>query len=456
MHAPAPHRFGLALALALVLAATSACVREGPPAPVEGYVPGATAPPVAATKLPPLGPGEVRVARGETLYGIANRAGVPVREVIDLNGLRPPYRLVEGQRLKLPQARYYKVAPGDTVYGISRATGVDAASLMRANGMKPPFAVKTGQLLRLPAPVEVAGVVRPSPVPTAASPAPSVVIAVPGPRPGTGLPPPTPAVQPATRVTTFPQSAPGAPPSAPGEGGRLVARIEAKPTAAPAATPVPPPPIAPTSQAPAPQASSPSAPSPSAPATGATATVTPQVPSPAPPQAAPPADAETPPDEAPAQVAGPIAPPPPRTGRLFSWPVSGRVIAGYGPGANGLHNDGINIAAASGASVGAAEDGVVAYAGNELRGFGNLLLIRHEGGWMTAYAHNSELLVRRGQRVKRGQTIAKVGRTGNVSSPQLHFEIRKGTDAVDPMKFLGAPASSVSRETGPGAPPGPG
>jgi murein DD-endopeptidase MepM/ murein hydrolase activator NlpD len=438
MHSPAPHRFGLVLVLALVLAATSACVREGPPAPVDGYTPGETAPSVASSRPPPLGPGEIRVARGETLYGIANRAGVPVREVIDLNGLRPPYRLLEGQRLRLPQARYYKVAPGDTIYGISRATGVDATSLMRANGMRPPYAVRTGQLLRLPAPVEVAGVARPAPVANAASLGPAVVTAAPGPRPGTGVPPAAPAIQPATRVTTFPQAGPGAPPPAPGEGGRLVARIEAKPPTA------------------APASGAPAVPPAQFPATGAPAVVMPQVPpaSAGPPQ--PPAETGGPPAEAPAQLAGPIAPPPPRTGRLFSWPVSGKVIAGYGPGANGLHNDGINIAAVPGAPVGAAEDGVVAYAGNELRGFGNLLLIRHEGGWMTAYAHNSELLVRRGQRVKRGQTIAKVGRTGNVSSPQLHFEIRKGTDAVDPMKFLGAPSSSVSRATGPGDPPSPG
>jgi murein DD-endopeptidase MepM/ murein hydrolase activator NlpD len=121
-----------------------------------------------------------------------------------------------------------------------------------------------------------------------------------------------------------------------------------------------------------------------------------------------------------------------------------------------MHNDGINIEAPLGTPVTAAEAGVVAYAGNELRGFGNLLLVRHQGGWMTAYAHNNELLVKRGQKVTRGQMIARVGRTGNVEQPQLHFEIRKGTDAIDPVKFLGAPPNSVSRAADPDGPPGPG
>jgi murein DD-endopeptidase MepM/ murein hydrolase activator NlpD len=86
----------------------------------------------------------------------------------------------------------------------------------------------------------------------------------------------------------------------------------------------------------------------------------------------------------------------------------------------------------------AADNGVVAYAGNELRGFGNLLLIRHADGWVTAYAHNEKLLVKRGEKVRRGQTVAQIGRTGSVSAPQLHFEIRKGTDPVDPLKYLGS------------------
>jgi murein DD-endopeptidase MepM/ murein hydrolase activator NlpD len=120
----------------------------------------------------------------------------------------------------------------------------------------------------------------------------------------------------------------------------------------------------------------------------------------------------------------------------FRWPVRGRVIAGFGPEPNGQHNDGINLAVPEGTSVKAAEEGTVAYAGNELKGYGNLLLVRHSNGFVTAYAHASELLVKRGDQVKRGQIIARAGQTGNVSSPQLHFEIRKGATPVDPMRYL--------------------
>src|SRR5438045_4901439 len=89
-----------------------------------------------------------------------------------------------------------------------------------------------------------------------------------------------------------------------------------------------------------------------------------------------------------------------------------------------------------GTSIRAAEGGVVAYAGNELKGYGNLVLIRHEGGWVTAYAHNQDLFVKRGDTVKRGDVISKAGQTGSVSSPQVHFEVRKGATAMDPMRFL--------------------
>ena len=120
----------------------------------------------------------------------------------------------------------------------------------------------------------------------------------------------------------------------------------------------------------------------------------------------------------------------------FRWPVRGRVIAGFGPKPNGLQNDGINLAVPEGTPVKAAEDGVVAYSGNELKGYGNLVLVRHGNGFVTAYAHASEITVKRGDPVKRGQVIAKSGQTGNVTSPQLHFEIRKGSTPVDPSQYL--------------------
>jgi murein DD-endopeptidase MepM/ murein hydrolase activator NlpD len=120
----------------------------------------------------------------------------------------------------------------------------------------------------------------------------------------------------------------------------------------------------------------------------------------------------------------------------FRWPVRGRVIAGFGGKPNGKQNDGINVAVPEGTPVKAAEDGVVTYSGNELKGYGNLILVRHSSGYVTAYAHASELMVKRGDTIKRGQVIAKSGQTGDVGSPQLHFEIRKGPAAVDPLQFL--------------------
>jgi murein DD-endopeptidase MepM/ murein hydrolase activator NlpD len=120
----------------------------------------------------------------------------------------------------------------------------------------------------------------------------------------------------------------------------------------------------------------------------------------------------------------------------FRWPVRGRVISGFGPIPNGQQNDGINLAVPEGTQVRAAEDGTVAYAGNELKGYGNLVLVRHADGFVTAYAHASELMVKRGDTVRRGQVIAKSGQTGTVTAPQLHFEIRKGSSPVDPTKYL--------------------
>jgi murein DD-endopeptidase MepM/ murein hydrolase activator NlpD len=117
----------------------------------------------------------------------------------------------------------------------------------------------------------------------------------------------------------------------------------------------------------------------------------------------------------------------------FRWPAKGRVIAGFG-GTSG--NEGINIAVPEGTQVKAAEDGTVAYAGSDVKGYGKLVLIRHDGGYVSAYAHNGEIAVKPGEKVKRGQPIAKSGQSGNVTSPQLHFEIRKGAQPIDPMPHL--------------------
>ncbi|MGH7047030.1 MAG: murein hydrolase activator EnvC family protein, partial [Stellaceae bacterium] len=159
----------------------------------------------------------------------------------------------------------------------------------------------------------------------------------------------------------------------------------------------------------------------------------------------PAASAQPPGAHAPAGTAVATAEAPPAThhGGTFLWPVRGHIVENYGTGPDGTHNDGINIAAPRGAPVQATDAGVVAYAGNELRGYGNLILIKHPNGWISAYAHCDLILVKKGQKVARGQVIARVGSTGNVSQPQLHFELRRGQHPVDPRDYL-APLPSAA------------
>lgn len=127
---------------------------------------------------------------------------------------------------------------------------------------------------------------------------------------------------------------------------------------------------------------------------------------------------------------------PKRSSSKFLKPVKGKIISNFGAKKSGLHNDGVNIAAARGASVKAAENGVVVYAGNALKGSGNLILVRHDNRWMSAYGHLDKINVRKGQVIKRGSIIGKVGSTGSVSTPQLHFELRRGTSALNPVRYM--------------------
>ena len=266
------------------------------------------------------------VQRGDTVYGVAQRNGVSTRALIDWNRLLPPYLLVPGQALRMPQSRNYTVQRGDSVYAISRRFGVDMTTIVRLNNIPSPYTIHVGQRLQLPA-----------------------------------------NAGPGTQVANT--SGPTARTAA---GTNTAGKPPASPTAKPAT---------------------------------------------------------------PRQVVS-VPRPPARAGNGFVWPVEGRVVSSFGSKTGGRHNDGVNIAAPKGAPVRAAENGVVAYAGKEIRGFGNLLLIKHDGGLITAYAHADSLLVGRGDIVTRGQVIAKVGKTGGVDNPQLHFEVRRGTKAVDPGQFL--------------------
>lgn len=324
------------------------------------------------------GSNTVTVRPGDTLYRIARTAGVPIRAIIDTNGLTPPYTVSAGQQLVIPAGRYYTVRKSDTLYGISRSFGIDMATLASLNDLREPYTISEGEKLQLPAeasaPAAAAsdtdteyGAVTPA-APVAGGAQPSGGVS------SSALPPPGASTAPASAPA--PAQASSAATDQSTQSGAVVSQpAEVSPaTPAPAATPAPPP--------------------------TATASVIPS--------------------------AG------------MMWPVRGRVVSAYGSQAGGTRNDGINIAAAAGSQVVAADNGTVAYAGNELKGYGNLLIVKQANGVMTAYAHNQKLLVARGATVKKGQPIALVGQTGSVTSPQLHFEVRKGSKAVDPMSVLPA------------------
>jgi len=416
------------LALASLAFLLAGCIRDEPPAPVtdaenpggQNVAQGHAAPVPIETAA-----GKLTVRPGQTLYAVARDAKVPVRALIDANQLQPPYKLQAGQVLIVPHTRQHIVQPGETLYAVARQYGVEASSLARENHLNPPYSIKSGAVLILPTPVETAG--------AAPGPAPVTVVApaAPGPSAGSGTvsavplaPPPKPAAPPAIAAAAPHAPTPLQPPAA-----APVAPVAAPPVVAAAAPPA----VAPAPQAAAPAAAVPAAASPPPPP----AKPAPQAAAAAP---APPPDAESAAKPAAAASAAEVAaavaahadPVPP----LFGWPVRGRILSVFGTAVAGTHSDGINIAAPTGTTVSAAEGGTVAYAGNELRGFGNLLLIKHADGWVTAYAHNEVLLVKKGQKVRRGEPIARVGSSGGVGQPQLHFELRRGTKAIDPLDHL--------------------
>jgi murein DD-endopeptidase MepM/ murein hydrolase activator NlpD len=318
---------------------------------------------------------------------------------------------------KPAQPRAVRVEGADTLFSLSKRYGVSPRDIIDANNLQPPYRLTVGQSLLLPAPrthvvargetlnaiarqhgVDTHELARVNMLLPPYVIRPNQTLTIPGGSGGDVVPsavevadrgaaPPAPAPRSVQRADTVEIAAPSVPPTAVREPEPRAPREEPTPPS-PAAREEPPAP---------PQTQLASLPKPAGRARGAS---------------------------------------------RFVWPVNGQLASEYGSKGEGLQNDGINIAAPKGTPVKAAASGVVAYAGNEIRGFGNLLLIRHADGWMTAYAHNDKLLVQRGDTVEQGQPIAHVGQTGNVVSPQLHFEIRRGKRAVDPLDQLGSQRSS--------------
>lgn len=320
-------------------------------------------------------------------------------------------------------------APGDTAEKLGHRYGVPAAAIIQANNLPNGSAIRPGQRLVIPkyeatgnttAPRQAAGA--PKPAPAIAAPGSNVVHVI---APGETLMKlsrqyhkPLAEIAKANNIPPHTQVKVGDRIVIPGV---YAAKHPAKPQVQAAASKPVAPPIA---QAPQPQpqqqAQKP-APQPKIAAVPAPATTTARMVTPS---------AHSPePEKVKQDVTAAAAP-------TFRWPVRGRVIAGFGPKPSGQQNDGINVAVPEGTPVKAAEDGVVAYAGNELKTYGNLVLVRHSNGYVTAYAHASEILVKRDDPIKRGQVIAKSGQTGNVAAPQLHFEIRKGSTPIDPVPYL--------------------
>ncbi|HEV8717676.1 MAG TPA: M23 family metallopeptidase, partial [Candidatus Binatia bacterium] len=137
----------------------------------------------------------------------------------------------------------------------------------------------------------------------------------------------------------------------------------------------------------------------------------------------------------------------PRGDTLFSWPVEGALTSGFGP-RNGSFHDGIDIAAPRGTAVLAAADGQIIFS-DVLRGYGNVVIVRHAGGYVTVYAHNQTNLVKEGQTVRRGERLAEVGQSGRATGASLHFEVRKDNLARDPLHYLPQERRTVRQEPSP-------
>ena len=304
-------------------------------------------------------------------------------------GSRPegPAPVISGEAAATAGPVQVKVQPGQTLSGIAHAYHVPMQLVAAANHLAPPYRIEAGRTLIIPQSDQ-------SPAPLAS--------------PLAAVPPTSEQIAATKPPEAVPLERTALPPS-----GNPPATAAAPTQAAPAAS-------APIAEPPHPEVKSA--------ATAPTRTAA----------AEPPAATATP--SAPASDGG-----------TFLWPVRGHIVAGYGTGRDGTHNDGINIAAPRGAAIEATDGGVVAYAGNELRGYGNLILVKHPNGWISAYAHCDAILVKRGDKVSRGQTIARVGSTGSVAEPQLHFELRRGNHSVDPRDFL-APLPTAGSERG--SPPG--
>lgn len=346
------------------------------------------------------GGSSVTMQRGESIHSLSQRYGVPASAIMQANGLSNANGVGEGSRIVIP---VYSAG------GYAQAAPIQAAPV------------------QAPAPRPAAPVYQPAPVVAQAAPMRPAPMAAPVPaRPQVAAAAPV-APQGKMQFVTGPQGRGAEAAAKPAEPVRAAEPVRTAEPAKPLSLPGKPV-VAAAKPAPALK-----------PSVGAQPSEQAFAAKPAAPVVAPaPKAAKTEADDSVKTAALKVDPAPAAepAGPSFRWPARGRVISAYGSKSSGASNDGVNISVPEGTDIKASDDGVVAYSGSELKGFGNLVLIRHSNGWVTAYAHNSALNVKRGDTVRRGQIIAKSGATGNVNSPQLHFEVRKGAQTVDPLKHL--------------------
>ena len=389
--APAPAAYNAAPASGGIEVANLPPPASVEPARTPSYAPAprsAAAPnvPVAAAPVDPQERGqEIEVQRGDTLYGISKKYGVSLNELMRVNSLSSP-ALKPGQKLALPSGQAVDRPRSAPPVAAAAAAPAPVAAASAPADWTGSYTVKGGDSLYAIArqnKVRLDDLQRYNGIADARRVKPGTVLKVPG------------------------------------VAGAVLAEAPATPSAAPVLTPPAQPPV--------------------------TANVPPLPVEPAAPSATPKIlNSESTTEKKVAALdpgtAAAVANPAPASGSLadgkLRWPAKGRIIAGFGPRSDGTHNDGINISLPQGTDVHAAENGTVAYAGSELKGYGNLILLRHDNGIVTAYAHADELLVKRGDRISRGQVIAKAGRTGAVDQPQLHFEVRRDQTPVDPITYL--------------------
>lgn len=393
---PEPTRFA-ALADASPPRAPATSITQAPPAdqyapaPYNSYNTARDVPPRANPEPVRAEGGSIIVKPGDTLYSLSKRHGVSLNDLIATNNLSGT-SLKPGQTLKLPSG---SPAPGSVARAAPAAAPAPVVDSALASSWHGTHDVKAGESLYQIARqhnVKTTDLQAANGISDPRKVRPGTVLKVPG--AGSATAEAAPATQPQAPATPMSTPAPASQPEQP----RKLA-------------------MAPTilnSPAPPPTATD-------APATGSSPSVVVEPPA-----------AGAPSAEAPQKSA---VVPPIVTSKL-RWPVQGKVLSGFGPRADGTHNDGVNVSVPMGTEVHVADEGTIAYAGSELKGYGNLVLVRHDNGWVTAYAHTEEILVKRGDRVKRGQVIARAGKSGQVDQPQLHFELRQGSKPVDPTPFM--------------------